>query len=119
MEEIVIYEKPTCSKCRVAMQILDEHGVPYRDVRYHDNPLTEKKLAELIQKIGIEPKELLRREDPVYRELKVRPDDLTDGEIIQLMIKYPDLMQRPILEYGDRAIVGRPSGRVMEFLREK
>jgi len=119
MDEITIYEKPTCSKCRVAIQIVDEHGVPYRDVRYHDEPLSKKKLAELIRKIGIAPRELLRKEDPVYKKLQFKPDELTDAKIIELMIEYPDLMQRPILERGERAIVGRPSARVLEFLKEK
>jgi arsenate reductase (glutaredoxin) len=118
MEEIIIYEKPTCSKCRIALRMLDEHGVPYRDVRYHDAPITKKKLAELVKKIGITPAELLRKEDPVYKKLHVKPETLKDAEIIELMITHPDLMQRPILERGDRAILGRPSERVLEFLQE-
>lgn len=118
MEKLTIYEKPSCSKCRVAMQMLDEHGVPYLDVRYHDTPLTIKKLTELIRKIGFTPKELMRKEDPQFRKLKLNLKKLTDAEAIRLMIKHPDLMQRPILERGDRAIVGRPSEKIMEFITE-
>lgn len=118
MEEIVIYEKPTCSKCRVAIQILSERGIPFRTVRYHDAPLTKKKLAELVRKMGIAPKELLRKEDPAYRALAIRPDTLSDTQTIALMIEHPDLMQRPILERGDRAILGRPTERVSAFLNE-
>lgn len=119
MEEIVIYEKPTCSKCRIAIKMLDEHGSPYRKVRYHDAPLTKKKLSSLIKKIGIAPKELLRKEDPLYKKLQVKSEDLTDTKSIELMLEYPDLMQRPILERGEKAIIGRPSERVLEFLQEK
>lgn len=118
MEEVVIYEKPTCSKCRVAVQMLNEHGVPYRTVRYHDALLTKKKLGELIQKIGIAPIELLRTKDPAYRKLGIKADALSASQIVELMIAHPDLMQRPILERGDRAIVGRPSERIVEFLNE-
>jgi arsenate reductase len=118
MEEITVYEKPTCSKCRIALQMLNDEGVPYRRVRYHDAPLTRKKLTGLIKKIGITPRELLRREDPVYRELKLKPETLSDAQIVALMIEHPDLMQRPILERGNRAIIGRPSERVFEFLKE-
>lgn len=117
MEEITIYEKPTCSKCRTALTMLDEHGVPYRRVRYHDTPLTKKQLAALIRKLGIAPKELMRTENPQFRALGLRLADLDDAAAIRLMVAYPDLMQRPILERGDTAIVGRPSERIMEFLK--
>lgn len=117
MEEIVIYEKPTCSKCRVALHMLDADGVPYRTVRYHDTPLTPKKLRELLRKLGISAKELLRTEDPLFRALALSRKDLSEADAIGLMLAHPDLMQRPILERGDRAIVGRPSERITEFLR--
>lgn len=58
MDVIIVYEKPVCSKCRVAVQMLDAYGVPYRNVRYHDKPLTREKLAELIRKLRITPQEL-------------------------------------------------------------
>lgn len=116
MEEIVIYEKPTCSKCRAAVQIVDQTGVPYRTIRYHDAPLTKAKLAELSQKIGIAPKELLRTEDPLFRSLQLSLDALSDADALDLMIEHPDLMQRPILERGALAIIGRPAERVHEFL---
>ncbi len=115
MEEVVIYEKPTCSKCRVALQMLNESGVRYRTVRYHDTPLTKKKLKELITKLGISPKELVRADDA--RDMKIEYKHLNDDEIVSLMVKYPDLMQRPILEKGDKAIIGRPSDRVLEFIK--
>lgn len=118
MEEIIIYEKPTCSKCRVALHMLDSEGVPYRAVRYHDAPLTQKKLNELLRKLGIPAKELLRTEDPLFRTLALSRKDLSDADAVRLMLTHPDLMQRPILERGDRAIVGRPSERITEFLRE-
>jgi arsenate reductase len=116
MEEIVVYEKPTCSKCRVALQVLDEHGAVYRTVRYHDAPLSVKKLTELIRKIGGTAKEVVRKDDPQFKKLKLNLKEMTDAEAIRLMVKYPDLMQRPILERGDEAIVGRPSEKILEFL---
>lgn len=118
MEEIVIYEKPACSTCRAALHMLDERGIPYRTVRYHDAPLTKEKLSELIKKIGIAPTGLLRAKGPAYRELGIKAEELSDTEIVELMIAHPDLMQRPILERGDRAIVGRPPERILEFLKE-
>lgn len=118
MEEIVIYEKPACSTCRAAIHMLNERGVPYRTVRYHDAPLTKGKLSDLIRKIGIAPIELLRTKGPAYKELGINAETLSDAKIVELMIRHPDLMQRPILERGDRAIVGRPPERILEFLKE-
>ena len=118
MDEITIYEKPTCSKCRAAIGLLDQNGVPYQKVRYHDAPLTKKKLGSLIRKLGITPRELLRTEDPAYRALALKPDMLSDDAVIALMLEHPDLIQRPILERGDRAIIGRPTERVTAFLKE-
>lgn len=117
MEEIVIYEKTTCTKCRMAIQILDESGVPYRTVVYHDEPLTEGKLRELLKKLGMRATELLRRHDPVFGELKLGEKEITDDEAMRLMLEYPDLIERPILERGDKAIVGRPPERIMPFLK--
>ena len=118
MEEIVIYEKQACSTCRAALHMLDERGVPYRAIRYHDAPLTKEKLSELIGKIGIAPIELLRTKGPAYKALAADPAKLSDSEVIGLMIERPDLMQRPILERGPRAIIGRPPERILEFLKE-
>ena len=117
MEEITIYEKPTCSTCRVAVKLLDEHGDPYRRVRYHDTPLSEEKLGSLIKKMGIPAVDLLRTGDPAFRALNVKPEELSESGIIRLMVQYPDTMQRPIVERGDRTILGRPVERISEFLK--
>jgi len=85
-------------------------------VNYYLEPLSEKKLRELIQKIGIKPRELLRTSESIYRELELSKKDLTDDEIISLMVAHPDLMQRPIVERGDRAVLGRPTENVKELL---
>lgn len=114
MEEVIIYEKPTCSKCRMAIEILDASGVVYRKVRYSDTPLTKKKLKELVAKLNIFPKALVRADDA--RDMKIDYKSLSDDEIIDLLVKYPNLMQRPILERGDRAIIGRPPELIPEFL---
>ncbi len=115
MDEIVIYEKSTCSKCRLAIELLNEHGVPYRRVRYHNEPLTKEKLKELIGKIGVSSRELLRTNEPEYQKLNLADKTLSDEVLIEAMITHPNLMQRPILERGDRAIIGRPSERIIEF----
>ena len=113
---ITVYEKPTCSKCRELDKLLRESGVSYDKVNYYIEPLSKKKLAELIRKMGISPRDLLRTSEPVYRELGLAKGEFTDTEIISLMVENPDLIQRPIIERGDRAVLGRPTERVKELL---
>jgi arsenate reductase len=66
--------------------------------------------------MGISPRDLLRTSEPVYRELGLAKGEFTDAEIISLMVENPDLIQRPIIERGDRAVLGRPTERVKELL---
>ena len=88
----------------------------YEKVNYYIEPLSKKKLTELIRKMGISPRELLRTSEPVYRELGLAKGEFTDAEIISLMVENPDLIQRPIVERGDRAVLGRPTERVKDLL---
>ena len=97
-------------------KLLRESGVDFEKVNYYNQPLTKKKLAELIRKLKIKPRELLRTSESVYRELRLSKDEFTDDEIISLMVKHPDLIQRPIVERGDRAVLGRPTENVKALL---
>lgn len=97
-------------------KLLRESGTPFEKVNYYQAPLTEKKLAELVRKMKIGPRELLRTGEPIFKELKLRTADLSDDEIISLMIKHPDLIQRPIVERGNRAVLGRPTENIKNLL---
>jgi arsenate reductase len=108
-DKITVYEKPTCTKCRELGKMLREQGVPFDKVNYYIEPLSSTKLRELISKMGISPRELLRTSEPVYRELKLARSTHSDDELIEFMVKYPDLIQRPILERGERAVLARPT----------
>jgi len=79
--------------------------------------LGEKKLRELIRKLGLKPRELLRTSEGIYRELGLGRKDFSDDQIIALMIKHPELIQRPIVERGARAVLGRPTENVKSLLR--
>ena len=98
-------------------KLLRESGVDFSKVNYYLEPLSEKKLRELIKKMGIKPRELLRTSESIYRELELGKQDLGDDEIVSLMVRHPDLMQRPIVERGDRAVLGRPTENVKALLR--
>ena len=93
-----------------------DNGFDFSKVNYYIEPLNEKKLKELIGKMNISPRELLRTSEPLYRELGLAKGEFTDDEIISLMIKHPDLIQRPIVERGNRAVLGRPTENVKSLL---
>jgi arsenate reductase len=114
--KIVIYQKPTCTTCRQVHAALKESGVDFSTVNYYVEPIPRAKLVELIRKMRIAPRELLRTKEPVYKTLKIGERDLTDDQVIDLLLEYPDLIERPIVEKGGRAILARPAERLKEIL---
>ena len=114
--KITVYEKPTCTKCREMDRLLRESGVDFEKVNYYLEPLGKAKLTELIRKLGMKPRELLRTSEPIYRELGLGKVQFSDDEIISLMVKHPDLIQRPIVERGGRAVLGRPVENVKQLI---
>lgn len=88
-------------------------------VNYTTAPLGAEKLRELVAKLGIAPRELLRTKEPLYRELNPDRRELTDEEAVALMVAHPALIERPIVERGGRAVLGRPLEKIREFLGRK
>ena len=97
-------------------KLLRESGTPFEKVNYYREPLSKTKLAELIRKMKIKPRDLLRTSEPIYKELGLRTAEFSDDKIISLMIEHPDLIQRPIVERGNRAVLGRPTDNVKVLL---
>ncbi len=116
MPKLTIYEKPTCTTCRAVMKMLEEEGMDFDAINYYINPIPKSKLKELLEKMGISARELLRTKEEIYKKLKLAEKNLSEDELIDLMAKYPDLIQRPILEKGKKAILGRPPERIKEIL---
>ena len=114
-ERIKIYQKPTCSKCRTTIGLLRDRGADFDSINYYEKPLTVEELRKLIGKLGIAPRELLRKGEQVYRDLGLAKRELTDDELIQLMVDNPDLIQRPIVVKGNKAVLGRPPENVDEL----
>ena len=115
-DEITVYEKPTCTKCREMNKFLVEQGIDFNKVNYYIEPLSEQQLRGLLKKMGLQPRDILRSSETVYRELGLGKKDFSDDEIIALMAKHPDLIQRPIVERGERAVLGRPTENVKALL---
>src|SRR5436190_18623414 len=97
-------------------KLLRESGVPFEKVNYYIEPLTKKKLVELLAQMKLRPRDILRTSEAIYKELGLGKSEFTDDEIISLMVKHPDLIQRPIVERGKRAVLGRPTENMKALL---
>ncbi|HEV8429504.1 MAG TPA: arsenate reductase family protein [Pyrinomonadaceae bacterium] len=115
-DTITVYEKPTCTKCREMDKLLRERGIPFEKVNYYIQSLSKKKLTELLRKMNMKPRDLLRKSEAVYKEFGLAEDKFSDSQLVALMVEHPDLIQRPIVERGRRAVLGRPTENVKELL---
>ena len=96
----------------------DEAGVEYEEVFYHNTPITPEKLKDLINKLDIDASELVRTNEEVYKELNLSQKNLKLDELAELLCENPDLIQRPIVEKGNKVILARPPEKVKELLNE-
>lgn len=110
---ITVYEKRTCTTCRNLAALLAERGVDFDRVEYHVEGLTEPEIRELLRKAGISAAEGLRMREDGARELRDAGDE---DAIVAAMVERPELLQRPIVVNGDRAVLARPVERVLEIL---
>lgn len=116
MAEVTIYHNPACGKSRGALQILRESGLDHEVVRYLETPPDRALLEELLELLESEPAELVRK-DKRFRELGLDPADYERREeVIALLLEHPELMQRPVVVRGRRAVIARPSEKVLEIL---
>lgn len=116
MSKITVYEKPTCTTCRKVAKAFSEQGIDLEKVNYYIKPFTKSKLKELLNKMSMKPSELLRKNDEAYKKFRSKIEQLSEDEILDMMIKNPDLVQRPIVEKGNRAILARPPERIKELM---
>jgi arsenate reductase (glutaredoxin) len=114
--DVVVYEKRTCTTCRRLAALLEERDVDFERVDFHVEPLSADELRDLVRRAGVPARDLLRTREPVYAELRLADRDLADDEAIRLMAEHPELLQRPVVVRGDRAVLARPIERVLELL---
>ncbi|MGH2880458.1 MAG: arsenate reductase family protein [Solirubrobacteraceae bacterium] len=116
MPNITVYEKPTCTTCRNLYALLTERGVDFDSVDYHVTGIEEPELRQLLRKLGTGPREILRTREPLVKELGLDDPEVTDEQLIAQMAAHPQLVQRPIVVVGDRAVLARPVERALELL---
>jgi arsenate reductase len=115
MAELMVYEKRTCTTCRRLAARLEERGIDFDRVDYHVEPLSEGEIRELVRKTGRPARELFRAREVVYAKLGLGDREVEDDEAIRLMAEHPELMQRPVVMRGERAVLARPVERVDEL----
>lgn len=115
-KKITVYEKPTCTTCRKLNKLFEENGVDYKKVNYFIEPLSQEKLRELLEKANISAFEVVRKNEPVYKDLKIA-DVKNEAELIKLIVENPSILQRPIVEVGDKAVLARPIEKAAELLK--
>ncbi|MGE6791991.1 arsenate reductase (glutaredoxin) [Pseudomonas guineae] len=116
MTDMTLYHNPRCSKSRSALQLLEERGLSPTIVHYLDTPLSSNELQELLGKLGISARQLLRTGEDEYKNLALNNPQLTEAQLIDAMASQPKLIERPILVVGDKAVIGRPPETVLEIL---
>ncbi len=113
---VTIYHNPRCTKSRQTLQLLEDAGIKPKVVEYLKTPPDAAALRGLLQKLGLRPAELLRRNEPIYKELGLDQKLQDDRALIQAMAEHPILIERPIVVVGGQARLGRPPERVKEIL---
>ena len=112
---ITIYQKPTCSTCREAVKLVEASGQPFTAINYYEQPFTKALLKGLLKKGGLSAKDILRTKEDIYKELRLAKRAASEDELIDLMLKHPDLIQRPLVEKGEKVILARPAETVRKL----
>ena len=115
--ETVIYHNPRCSKSRATLQLLQERGLNPTIIDYLNNPPDRETLEKILSLLSLQPVELMRSGESIYKELGLDNPSLNNDELIQAMIDNPILIERPIVVAGDRAKIGRPPENVLEIFQ--
>ena len=115
-EKLTVYQKPTCTKCRTVLRTLKDRGIEFEAINYYETPFTEADLRWLLKNLALTPSDILRKDEPVARQLGIGKKNYSNDELIALMMKHPDLIQRPIVVRGDEAVLCRPPENVEKLL---
>ncbi|UST83726.1 arsenate reductase (glutaredoxin) [Pseudomonas siliginis] len=116
MTDLTLYHNPRCSKSRGALELLEARGLHPNVVRYLETPLSAAQIKALLGKLGISARQLLRTGEEEYKTLNLADASLSEQQLIDAIATHPKLMERPILEAGDKAVIGRPPENVLELL---
>lgn len=115
-ESVEIYFNPNCSKCQKTLQLLRDKGVEPEIIEYLVDPPDQRELELLLERLAMEPRDLMRTKEPIYTELGLNDATMTREALIRAMVANPILIERPIVVVGPRVAVGRPPENVLKIL---
>jgi len=110
-----VYHNPRCTKSRQACALLSEKGLDFETIEYLKDPLSAKDLRALLKKLRMPASGLIRKTEAIYKE-EFKGKELSEAAWIEAMIAYPKLIERPIVVKGNKAVIGRPTEKVLELL---
>ncbi|MEZ5537267.1 MAG: arsenate reductase (glutaredoxin) [Thiolinea sp.] len=115
-DTVTIYHNPRCSKSRQTMELLEQQNINPTVVKYLDTPPDAATLKSILNMLGLEPRELMRKGEAEYKELALDNPELSQEQLIQAMVENPRLIERPIVIKGNKAALGRPPEQVLDIL---
>lgn len=115
-DDIIIYHNPRCSKSRATLNLLQERGIEPTVIDYQKTPPSVAELKSILQQLGLQPRELMRKKETEYAENELDRPELTDEQLIEAMHNHPRLIERPIVLANNKAAIGRPPEQVLEIL---
>ncbi|TQV86812.1 arsenate reductase (glutaredoxin) [Exilibacterium tricleocarpae] len=113
---LTMYHNPRCSKSRQTLALLQEHHIDPEVVLYLETPPDAATLRALLRKLGLTARQLLRTGEDAYKQNNLKTPGLSEDDLIAAMVKYPKLIERPIVVKGNRAVIGRPPENVLALL---
>ena len=114
--KITIYHNPKCSKSRKALKIIKSKNIEPTIILYLVNKLNKAEVKNLLTKLGLSIRDILRTEEDEYKNNNLKNENLTDDKLIDFLIKFPKLLQRPIVAKNNKAIIGRPPENILNLL---
>ena len=115
-KEIIIYHNPKCSKSRKALEIIKSKNIEPTIILYLVNKLSKNEIKNLLSKLGLSIRDILRTEEDEYKKNNLKNKNLSDDKLIELLIKFPKLLQRPIVIKNNKAVIGRPPENILNLL---
>ncbi|APZ47047.1 arsenate reductase (glutaredoxin) [Polaribacter reichenbachii] len=112
---IKIYHNPRCRKSREGLQLLENSGKEFEIIKYLETVPSETELTEIINLLGITPIQLVRKTEKIWKE-NYKGKELSDSEIIKVMVENPKLIERPIIINKNKAVIGRPTEAIATVL---
>lgn len=110
-----IYHNPRCSKSRQGLSILKDANVDFEIIEYLKTPLSKKEITEIVDKLNIDPIDLIRKNETDWKE-NFKGKEMSNEQVIDAMVAYPKLIERPIVIHGDKAVLGRPPEKIVSLL---